>query len=88
MSQPPILPTWFKQRQAKADPTGTDTYRLTAPNLGEAFITIRQGENGRWSAALKQTADGPEAASTGPEFATPGEAWEAAFELYRLAVIV
>ena len=60
MSQPPTVPTWFKQRQAKADPAGTDTFRLTAPNLGEAFITIRKGENGRWAGALKSTADGPD----------------------------
>lgn len=88
MSQTPILPTWFKQRQAKADPAGTDTFRLSAPNLGEAFITIRKEENGRWSAALKNAADGPDVASTGPDFATPGEAWEAAFELYRLSFVV
>ena len=88
MSQPPILPTWFKQRQAKADPAGPDTFRLTAPNLGEAFVTVRKGENGRWAAALKSAADGPDITSTEPEFETPGEAWQAAFELYRVAVVV
>ena len=67
---------------------GANTYRLTAPNQGEAFIAIRQGDNGQWSAALRQTADGPDVVATESEFATPGEAWEAAFELYRTRVIV
>ena len=43
-----ILPSWFKQRQAKAEPAGDNVYRLTAPQLREAFIAIRQGADGRW----------------------------------------
>ena len=39
------------------------------------------------SAALRLSADGPEVAGTEPVFATPVEAWEAAFELYRSHVI-
>jgi hypothetical protein len=85
---PPILPSWFKQRQGKAEPAGDATYRLTAPNLGEWFISIRQADNGRWSASLRRTADGPEVAATPPELPRPVEAWEAAFELYRVNVVV
>jgi hypothetical protein len=84
----PILPTWFKYRQAKAEPAGTDTLRLTAPNLQEAFISIRPGENERWSAHLRLAADGPEVAATEPEFEDRNEAWGAAFELYRTHVVV
>jgi hypothetical protein len=84
----PILPSWFKQRQCKAEAVGTETYRLTGPNLAEHFLAIRKNDNGLWSAALRRTADGPELAATEASFKTPGEAWEAAFELYRLHVIV
>jgi hypothetical protein len=84
----PILPAWFKFRQAKADPAGTDTYRLTAPNLHEAFISIREADPGRWSAALRLAADGPDVAVNGPEFTTRNDAWDAAFELYRTRVVV
>ena len=83
-----ILPTWFKQRQAKAEPAGPDQFRLTAPNQGEAFIHIIPGENGLWSASLRQTAEGPALAATEPVFAKPQEAWEAAFELYRTQLVV
>jgi hypothetical protein len=83
-----VTPYWFKQRQAKAEAAGEDTYRLTGPNLPEAFLSIRRAENHRWSAALRLSADGPEAAATAPEFETPADAWEAAFELYREHVIV
>jgi hypothetical protein len=83
----PILPFWFKQRQAKADPAGENTYRLTAPNLGGAFITIRPDSDGRWSGALKLAADGPDVAATGPIYDNPGDAWGAAFELYRTHMI-
>ncbi len=80
----PTLPFWFKQRQGKAEPAGTDAYRLTAPNAPrEAFITICRGENGLWAAALRRASDGPDLASTAAEYPTPLEAWQAAFELYR-----
>lgn len=83
----PILPSWFKQRQGKAEPAGTDTYKLSAPNLTDAFISIRRDEMGRWTAALRSTADGPEIARSQLSFATRNDAWEAAFELYRAHVI-
>jgi hypothetical protein len=81
------LPFWFPLRQGKAEPVGPDVYRLTAPNLAEAFISIHQASKGRWSAALRKAADGPEIASTEAEFTSPYEAWEAAFELYRQHVV-
>jgi hypothetical protein len=83
----PILPAWFKQRQGKADPAGENTFRLTAPNMGEAYISIQRGENERWSATLRSTADGPPMAASDAEFATPVEAWEAAFEFYRSCLV-
>jgi hypothetical protein len=84
----PILPFWFKQRQAKAEPAGPDTYRLTAPNLGEAFISVRQDSAGQWGAALRLGADGPDVAVTATAYANRGEAWDAAFEMYRRQLIV
>jgi hypothetical protein len=85
----PILPFWFKQRQGKAEAVGTDLYRLTAPNAPrDAFITIRRGENGLWSAALRLAADGPDVLSTPAELPGPRDAWEAAFELYRQHEVV
>jgi hypothetical protein len=84
----PVLPSWFKQRQGKAEPAGENTLRLTAPNLGEAFLQLRADGEGRWSAALRQTADGADVAVTGPDFPSEKDAWEAAFELYRRYVVV
>ncbi len=84
----PIPPFWFLQRQAKIELAGDNLYRLTAPNLREAFITIRQGVEGRWSAALRLTADGPDVEATGSGYDNPGDAWGAAFELYRNHVVI
>ena len=81
-----VLPSWFKQRQGKAEPAGDNAYRLIAPNQGEAFISIHPGD-GHWSAALRLAATGPDVA-TAAGFEHPGNAWEAAFELYRTTVIV
>jgi len=84
----PILPFWFKQRQCKAEPHGGDeTLKVTGPNLGEAYVFIRPGEDHRWSAGLRLSADGPDVAATDAEFADPQDAWDAAFELYRNHVI-
>lgn len=86
---PPIPPFWFKQRQCQAELAGDEnTLKVTGPNLGEAFLRIDRGENGRWRAAMRRTADGPEVAATEPELDNPTDAWEAAFELYRTNVIV
>jgi hypothetical protein len=85
---PLVTPYWFPARQGKADEAGPDTYRLTGPNLQEAYIHIREDSPGRWSAHLRLTAEGPDTASTPATFASAYEAWEAAFELYRNAVVV
>ena len=86
---PTVLPSWFKQRQCKAEPAGSDhVLRLTGPNLGEAFISIRPTDNQRWQAALHLAPDGADVAVTEPELETPRDAWDAAFELYRTHVIV
>jgi hypothetical protein len=83
-----VLPTWFKYRQGKAEPVGENALKLTAPNVPEATISIRAAENGNWHGMLRTSAEGPETAATQPEFVTPGEAWGAAFELYRNYVVV
>ena len=83
-----VTPFWFKQRQAKAEPAGPDTYRLTGPNLREGYISIRRADNGLWSAALRVEPNGPEVAVTPPEYETIYDAWEAAFELYRQQIVV
>jgi hypothetical protein len=83
-----ILPYWFAPRQGKAEPVGTDEYRLTAPNLPEAYISIRKADSGLWSAALRLVKDGPEIDVTRAQFPTSTEAWEGAFELYRMNVVV
>jgi hypothetical protein len=84
----PIQPFWFKQRQGKAEAAGPDAYRLTAPNLREAFISIRQDSEGHWGAALRLAADGPDVAVTTTAYNSRGEAWDAAFEMYRRELIV
>jgi hypothetical protein len=85
----PILPFWFKQRQCKTEPGGdANTLKVSGPNLGEAFIGIARGDNNRWRSFMRATANGPDMASTEPEFDNPVDAWEAAFELFRTSVIV
>jgi hypothetical protein len=81
-------PYWFNQRQGKFEPVGTDTYRLTAPNLKPAWISLRRHADGRWSAALRLEEGGPDVAATGPEFDKAEDTWDAAFELYRVHVVV
>jgi hypothetical protein len=84
----PTLPFWFRQRQGNLEPAGPELYRVTAPNLGESYLGIRAAADGRWQAVVKAAADGPDTVVSEQTFATPHEAWEAAFELFRLAVIV
>jgi hypothetical protein len=84
----PILPTWFKYRQGKAEPAGSNVLKLTAPNLPEAYIAIRAAENGNYQGVYRTAVDGPDVAVTQPDFVTPGEAWGAAFELYRTQIVV
>jgi hypothetical protein len=84
----PVPPFWFTQRQAKLEPAGENSYRLTAPQQQEAFISIHRHDTGRWSATLKLAADGPDVAATEADYETEEDAWSAAFELYRLHVIL
>ena len=83
----PMLPFWVKQRQCKTEPAGEHTLRVTGPNLAEAFLRI-EPVGDRWRAALRLAADGPDASFTDPIFPTPEEAWQGAFELYRVRMIV
>lgn len=84
---PPTVPFWFKQRQCKTEPAGSDnSVKVTGPNLGEAILAIAPGANGHWEASLRLTADGP-ALATVADLPSAPAAWEAAFELYRERVI-
>jgi hypothetical protein len=84
----PIIPSWFKQRQAAAEPAGENTLKLTGPILPESYIAIRKADNDLWQALLLQSPNGPETAATGPIYDDPGDAWGAAFELFRVHVVV
>ena len=84
----PTQPFWFKQRQCQAAPAaGPNELRVTGPNLAEAFLRV-EPVGDRWRAMLRLTADGPDASYTDAELKTAHEAWEAAFELYRVRMIV
>jgi hypothetical protein len=83
-----VTPFWFAQRQGKVEPKGTDAYELSAPNLKPAIIQIRQGPTGRWAGILRAVNDGPEMVATEDLFERPEQAWEAAFELFRLHHVV
>jgi hypothetical protein len=83
----PVEPFWFKQRQCKAEPAGDRALRVTGPNLPEAFLRI-EPVGDLWRAALRLTADGPAVSYTDPIFEEPKDAWGAAFELYRVRLIV
>jgi hypothetical protein len=80
---PPTLPFWFKQRQCKAEPAGSDNaVKISGPNLAEAFADVAPAEGGRWNAALRQTAGAPPVA-TAEGLPSAAAAWDAAFELFR-----
>jgi hypothetical protein len=84
----PTPPFWFKQRQAKLEPVGENTFKVTAPNQAEAYIHIQLGDNQCWRAGVRATPDGADLAVTGDEFKDSNQAWEAAFELYRRSLVV
>lgn len=84
----PSPPSWFKGRQGTAEPAGENLYRLTAPNVSEAYIGIRLGSTGAWSGFFRRSADSPDEAVTAAEFENSQDAWQAAFELYRRHMIV
>jgi hypothetical protein len=82
----PIPPFWFKQRQCKAEPLGENMLKVTGPNLPEAFLYVRAVE-GRWVAGVRRTQDGPDLAAIEPEPLSIQDAWNTAFELYRVRMI-
>jgi hypothetical protein len=84
----PIRPYWFNMRQGKAEPAGENVYRLTAPNLAESFISIRQAGDQQWVAVVRSTLDGPDVVVGEKTYANPVDAWYAAFELYRNQFVV
>jgi hypothetical protein len=83
----PTPPFWFTQRQGKLEAAGDDLYKLTAPNLGEAFLGIR-ADGDRWRGFVWQTAAGPELSVTEASYESRPEAISTAFELYRRLFIV
>lgn len=91
---PPLtaaVPFWMKQRQVKVEPISDTALKLVAPQLPNYEIEIRQ-EAGAWHATLFQSAtEGGErklVSETTYAEPTPWHAWQAAFELYRQAVII
>ena len=78
-----IVPSWFKQRQAKAEEAGQGSFRVTGPNLREGVVAVQIADNLRWRAVLREKADGPEVDGTPPAFENAQDALGAAFELYR-----
>jgi hypothetical protein len=79
----PILPFWFKQRQAKAEDLGNGMWKVTGPNLPEAVIGVRMEENLRWRAFVRAAPDAPDLVASEPRLETARDAIAAAFELYR-----
>lgn len=89
MTSSPIAPFWFKQRQCKAEPAGSDNVlKVSGPNLREAYLTVGPGEGTVWKAGLRFDAAGPDVATAVAEHPSAQAAWGAAFELYRTHVIV
>jgi hypothetical protein len=82
------LPFWFRQRQAQVEELSTGRFKLSGPNLPEAVIAVRIGENLKWQSTLQTKSDVPEIAKTEFEFKNPRDALAAAFELYREQFVV
>jgi hypothetical protein len=81
-------PQWFKQRQAKAEELSTGCYKVSGPNLPEAVVAVRIGDDLRWQAVLRATPGGPDLDATTYTFDNPRDALSAAFELYRNHMIL
>jgi len=84
----PIPPFWFKQRQCKLEPAGDDgkTFRVTAPNFGEAYLSVGPASPGGWRGSLRLQPGGPELAAA--DAASAQEAWGRTFELLRTRVLI
>ncbi len=80
------IPAWFKYRQGEAKPAGEQSYLLTAPLVDPTWIRVRVVD-GAWQAAIADAVDGPDVRNTGPLEGDETDAWEAAFELYRVSKI-
>ncbi len=83
----PIPPFWFKQRQCRLEAAGENAFKAAGPNLPESYLRIF-AEDGRWKAAVRSSADGPDDTVTADGLPTTNAAWEAAFELYRNRVVI
>ena len=83
-----VTPFWFKQRQAKAEEAGPDLVRVSGPNLKEAIVGIRKGDDGLWTAFMRSSVDGPDVYATPATLDTAYAAWEAAFEIYRNQMVI
>jgi len=70
------------------EPLEDGVYRVTGPNLAEAFISVRSAADDRWAPVFRSSKDGPNLAESTPPLDTAREAWQAAFELYRTQVVV
>jgi hypothetical protein len=77
------IPSWVKGRQAKVEPVGQGTYRVTGPNLPEAIVGVRMTDDLRWQGFLRAKEDGPEIAAGTSTQDNARDALHAAFELYR-----
>jgi hypothetical protein len=80
-------PFWVPQRQIKVEEVGRGQWKLSGPNLPDGVLSVRIGANLRWQAVLHDHS-GAERGATACEFATPADASDAAFELYRTHMIV
>lgn len=88
MTTPPITPFWFKQRQCKMEPVGTEQIlKVSGPNLNEAYIYVKQ-QDGGWLAGVRKSSDGPDLATSTTDRPSVQAAWDVAFELYRTHYIV
>jgi hypothetical protein len=83
-----VTPFWFKQRQCKAEPAGSENVlKVTGPNLGEAYLRI-EPSGSLWRAAIRLKPDGEDVQVSPVEFTDPRKAWDAAFEMYREQCII
>lgn len=83
----PLRPSWFAQRQGKVEGLTEDSAKLSAPNVPERFIGVRSASIQHWTGWLKESPDAEPIAATSVEYDNVTDAWNAAFELYRVHVI-
>jgi hypothetical protein len=81
------IPAWFKYRQGEAKPAGENCYELTAPVIEPAYIRIRKNDAG-WQAEVAGSAEGAALMTSRPDIELERDAWQAAFELYRVIKVI